>query len=439
VTAPPLSQREAIALFRLGVIGDLLSVELAPGELQQELQHRAKKRYRPPGASASRTYHWKTLQRWLHAARCGSSALTPASRARGFARALDAEVRQTLLDIRREHPTAAAEMILGEVLRHGLLAPGQLSVSTLRRLFRDHDLPRASKNRADRSKTRRRWEADRPAALWHGDVCHLRLRRPDGSTWPARVHGFLDDHSRFMIALAAHATEKEEDMLRVLVGALLQHTAPTVLYLDNGSCYRGQVLTAACLRLGIRLVHAKPYDPRARGKMERVWRTMRQQCTDHLGPVSTLAEVNAALWAWRDAYQHRAHAGLMGETPWRRYRGGLRGLPAPKTAAEIARALEEEHTRRVRGDGTVSLHNQRYEVGGRHLVNKTLTVVMDPLTRTPVRALYQGRPVPIGRCDPRANAKRGRATPAPVASQIDLPFDPIAALLSSARKEKRDE
>lgn len=91
--------------------------------------------------------------------------------------ALDAEVRETLLDIRREHPTAAAEMILGEVLRHGLLEPGQLSVSTLRRLFRDHDLPRASKNRAERSKVRRRWEADRPAALWHGDARSQAIER----------------------------------------------------------------------------------------------------------------------------------------------------------------------------------------------------------------------------------------------------------------------
>jgi len=57
---PTPSQRERMALFRLGVIGDLLSRELLTrGELQSELQERAKKRYRPPGATKTRTYSWK--------------------------------------------------------------------------------------------------------------------------------------------------------------------------------------------------------------------------------------------------------------------------------------------------------------------------------------------------------------------------------------------
>ena len=41
--------------------------------------------------------------------------------------------------------------------------------------------------------------------------------------------------------------------------------------------YRGEVLITVCHRLGIVLLHAKPYDPQARGKMERFWRTLREQ------------------------------------------------------------------------------------------------------------------------------------------------------------------
>ena len=84
----PRSHAEEVALFRHAIIGDLLVSELTPGALNATLKERASKRYRPPGASASRSYHWKTLQRWLLSARQGLKDLEPASRKRGHALAL---------------------------------------------------------------------------------------------------------------------------------------------------------------------------------------------------------------------------------------------------------------------------------------------------------------------------------------------------------------
>src|SRR5690606_12141062 len=107
------------------------------------------------------------------------------------------------------------------------------------------------------------------------DVCHLALADLEGRPRKVLVHGMLDDASRYFVALSARATELERDMLEVFCGALLKNPPPKALYLDNGSCYRGDVLALVCQRLGIRLVHAPPYSPENRGKMERAWRTMR--------------------------------------------------------------------------------------------------------------------------------------------------------------------
>ena len=94
---PKPSRREAIALFRLGVIGDLLTRELTRGELEMELTARAEKRYRSPGATRTRRYHWKTLQRWFYAASKGElDALVPRSRSRGQALALSDEQRELM-------------------------------------------------------------------------------------------------------------------------------------------------------------------------------------------------------------------------------------------------------------------------------------------------------------------------------------------------------
>ena len=58
-------------------------------------------------------------------------------------------------------------------------------------------------------------------------------------------------------------------MLVLWVGAVRKKGPPDALYLDNGSTYRGQTLSLACARMGTALIHAKPYDAPARGKMER--------------------------------------------------------------------------------------------------------------------------------------------------------------------------
>ena len=439
---PKPSHREAIALFRLGVIGDLLTRDLTRGELRSELLRRARERYRPPGADCTRRYHYKTLQRWYYEAKKDLvGGLLPESRARGHALKLKPEPRELLIEIRRQHRSASAELILSEAIRHGVIAADKVSVSTVRRLYAGAGLPRVSKRRARRGADieRRRWQADHPGDLWHGDVCHLKLADENGRARRALIHGFLDDASRYVPALTARDRERERDMLEVLCGALLRHPAPRVLFLDNGACYSGDVLALICKRLDIRLVHARPYDPESRGKMERFWRTARQRCTDHIAPTSSLHDVNQALWSWLDIdYGRRPHAGLMGQTPRRRYLEGLDPQRVPLTPKQLARALEVAERRQVRRDGTFDVNGTVYEVGGQYLTGKRIEVVIDALTGRPLRASWQENPVRFGVCDPVVNGKRNRPTAPPAQDHVDVPFDPISALLEKAR-ENDDE
>jgi transposase InsO family protein len=329
-------------------------------------------------------------------------------------------------------------MILDTAVHQGLLGESELSPSTLRRLFAALGVPRTSLKRTER-RDRRRWEAARVGALWHADVCHVWVRDPSGVPHKVYVHGLLDDHSRFAIAVEGREHEQETDMLSVLCGALLRYPAPDALYVDNGSCYRGDVLALVCARLGIKLIHAQPDDPQARGKMERFWRTMRQRCTDHLATGASLHDVNAALLAFLDADYHvRPHASLMGEAPLKRFHAGLKALPRPKSARELATALEVTMKRRVAGDATFSVDGNLFEVRGRHLAGRAISVVIDPFTGDVLRALHDDVPVVVGRCDPALNRSRKRGKPEPV-PEPTVPFDPIAALLAKARKPQDTE
>ena len=52
---------------------------------------------------------------------------------------------------------------------------------------------------------------------------------------------------------------------------------PRRLYVDNGSAFRSNALKYACARLGVALLHSRPYIPQGRGKIERFFRTVRMQ------------------------------------------------------------------------------------------------------------------------------------------------------------------
>jgi len=433
---PKPTASEEVALFRHAIVGDLAVSSLAYGELQEELKDRAKRYYRPPNSKVTRRYHWKTLQRWLFAAREGVQALRPRSRARGFALDISEEARVLLREMREEHPSAAADVLLDAAVRAGVIAEGAVSVPTVRRFFAREGLARTSKTRHERSKDRRRWVSARVGSVWHADVCHVWRRRPEGGVEKVYVHAILDDHSRFVVALRACVAETENDLLELMVEALLRYPAPEKLYVDNGATYRGALLTLALDKLGVRVVHAEPKDPMARGKMERFWRTLRQRLFDLDEEPRSLHQMNAALSAWLDVDYHRyRHGGLLGEQPGERFRAGLVGLPRPKTLEEIAAALVVLRTAKVRKDATFSANGALYEVRGRHLANQTVSVRLDPFTERVLGVEHDGAPVTFGLCDVRANAERGRGAPVqPELFPTPGRFQRIATLLAAARE-----
>jgi hypothetical protein len=179
----PKDRGEEVALFRAEVIGSLARREMSRGELAAALREIAAQRFRPPGAAATRRFAVPTLQRWYYALRRGGlAALGPRARTdRGRGRVLAPAERDLLLDIRREHPRASVPLILRTLVADGRLAPRSVSAPTVRRLYREHGLDRRARRDAAQ-RVRLRWQAERPGALWHGDVCHAVLRRSPGLT-----------------------------------------------------------------------------------------------------------------------------------------------------------------------------------------------------------------------------------------------------------------
>jgi transposase InsO family protein len=441
VALVPRDHAEAVALFRAELVGPLARRELDRGELVAALRELAAVTYRPPGRRASRRFGVSTFERWYYAYLAGGlAALRPDPRSdRGRGRALTPEVRELLLDIRREHPTASAPLILRTLVADGRLQAGLVSPTTVTRLYRDAGLERGT--RPD-GHTRLRWQAEHAGALWHGDVCHGPALRIGGTTRPLRIHGMLDDASRYVVALEARHTERETDMLDVFLAALRRHGAPDGVYLDNGSTYRGDSLRLCCERLGVTLIHARPGDAAARGKMERFWRTLRGGCLDHLAGLTSLHDVQVRLDAFLDQHYHRApHGGLLGKSPAVAWAGAqCRAVDEPALAA----ALTVHHRRRVRRDGTVDLDGCVWQLDQGFLAGRVVTVIAAHagLAGDPV-AVHDGHRYDLRPAEPSAASRTRRRRRGEVPPPA-TPFDPAGALLDKSagrpprhRKERR--
>jgi transposase InsO family protein len=428
----PKDHAEEVALFRVQVLGPILNRELHRGELLAELRVLATRRFRPPGSASTRTFSVPTLLRWHRRYRKeGLAGLRPVSRRSGDAQALSDAERELLLQIRREHPAVPANVILETLLLDGRLERGRISAQTLRRFYRVQGLPRLTKAKANRSRgERRRWEAGHVGELWHADVCHGPPLVVGERRIPLRIHALLDDKSRYIVALRVFDNEREASMLELMLEALRLHGAPQRLYLDNGSTYRGEALETACGRLGINLRHASPYDPQARGKMERFWRTMRDGCLTPMGKQDSLHAVQVRLLAWlRERYHKAAHAGLIGRSPAQAW--AERKLLA-RTDDQLVEALTVRETRRVRADCTLSIGNVDWEVAEGFLAGRMLTVartLAEPQRPPWIEhddRIYALRPV-----DPVANGRqRKRKKPKPGLNAVD--FDPVDVLLDHA-------
>lgn len=435
----PKNHLEEVALFRYALIGELARRSLEHGECAEELRRISTQRVRPPGSDTTRCYAVPTLERWLYACREGGlPALTPKGRGdRGRGRHFDPVLKELLCDIRREHPDVSVTLMLRTLRADGRIGP-EVKECTVRRMLCEQGLPRMAPAEAQGPRARLRWQAERPNALWHGDVCHGPTLTFDGRRTHVRVHAMLDDASRAIVGLCVAADEREETMLKLFARAVMEHGRPDVLYLDNGATYRGIALSTACSRLGTGLRHAKPYDAAARGKMERFWRRMRENVLDHIGAVASLADIEGKIRTWLARfYQCAPHAGLLGRAPAVVF---AEGETRRVSEAELRAALTLRVRRRVRRDSTVSIDGTTYEVPLGYLAGQVVTVATSLFDATDPVVELDGKRIPLAMVDPIANGKRRRParTPAPERAGGPVDFDPGRAVTPDDQEDFDD-
>lgn len=401
--------REKIALFRYGVIAELVGRTPAPREKEKLLCAIAAKEWTVPGSQRTRIGH-STVRDWIALYQThGFEGLKPGPRAdAGRSRAIPEPVQELLLKLRAERPDASIDSLIRAVQLSGRFAPTlRLSRSSVHRFF----VAQAGPDKAASST-----EPDAQAFtfahvndLWTSDLMHgPRLlvpgRRDGGKTY---LYAFLDDASRIVPYAAFYLAENAACFQDALKQALLRRGLPRRLYCDNGATFRTHHLQVICATLNISLVHSRPHKPRGRGKIERFFRHVRTAFLPHLTQeiLSDLAELNRVFWAWLEAEYHQTpHGGLAGQTPLDRFLDDQALIrPAPE---QLELWLRMSVARRVGRDRTVHLDGRLYEAPDGY-AGETVEVLYDPYDPgRPVHFRRKGETAerPLRRLDLATNA-----------------------------------
>jgi putative transposase len=382
-------KKKQVAVFRFGVISDFVSpTRLGWGERARLLAEKCARQWQIPFSHRTRLSP-ATIRSWIGAYEKGGQqleALYPHSRSdRGQARALDQETSLALIGLRREMPHATVQSLIRTAQQRGVVdSERYLAESTVWRLLKREGLMERAEHPAV---DRRRFEAQLPNDLWQSDVMHGPSVGVEGKNRKTYLIAFIDDMSRLCCHAQFYLSENLLSYLDALRQALLTRGLPRKLYVDNGPAFRSFHLHQITASLGIALIHAKPYQPQGKGKVERFFRTVR---ADFLSAVraETLTDLNLTLDSWlRDVYHNREHTST-GQTPLARYAAHCECVrAAPK---DLPDHFRQQARRRVAKDRTVSLAGRLFEAPIA-LIGKQITLFYHPHDPAYVEARYDGK------------------------------------------------
>ncbi len=358
-------EREAVALFRFGVISELVCSQLDPGEMAERIREKSGQRWHIPHSCRTRIAE-STIRRWVSLYQNSGrqlSSLYPRPRSdRGRSRRVDEETVLSLVKLRKEMAGLPVVKLLEEMKKRQLMPPGMpVSLTTAYRILKQEGL---SGNTAGVKVDRRRYEAQYPNDIWQSDVMHGPKVETGDRRKKAYLIAFLDDHSRLLPHAEFYLSEGLNSWLDAFRRALLTRGIPRKLYVDNGAAFRSRHLERICASLGIALVHTPPYTPQGRGKIERFFRTVRSQFLPCFRGGS-LRDINVALDLWiREDYHQRCHSST-NQAPLNRFGDHIELIRA--APRDLEDHFRKEVRRRVAKDRTVSINNRLFEAPTRFI------------------------------------------------------------------------
>lgn len=420
---------EKIALFRYGLIATLVLERFPRGELMRRARELAALHYEIPFSERT-TISVGTLLKWAGRYRKGGlEALGPKRRRdRGQSRVISPQLAQLIERLMRENPHRTGTTLLRELAlsESDDAEEPPLSAATLYRFLKEQGL---TQKQLLAPPAHKKFEAEFANQIWQSDMMFgPYIPRPGGGKQQAMLYAILDDASRLIPHAQFYADQGLESLLDCTRQAVAARGIPVRLYVDNGKVYRSAQLARIAATLGILIVHTPPYQPEGRGKIERFFRSVREQflASLDLKQVAGMEDLNMRLDAWiQTAYHRTPHGGLApNTTPLQRWQRDIERVRQLPPSTDVRRLFFYRLDRVVRRDSTFLLQKRFYEAPA-HLATHKVEVRFDPLDPAEADVFAQGVFQGTARlADPVANGLwiAPKSEPAPAAQPTGINY-----------------
>jgi len=355
-----IEREKQIALFRYGVISDLVNgFPLSRKERHRLIQEKSIRKWEIPFSEKTRVSA-STIYKWIRDYKASGNkleSLYPKNRSdQGQSRAMDDDTCNALVKLREQEPNLTIDKLIREMNRKNLVTPGiKLKRTTVYRFLNKNGLMDVM---GYRCVDRRKFEAELPNDLWQSDVMHGPHVEHNGKRRKTYLIAFIDDHSRLIPYAQFYFSETLVSYLDALYHALAKRGLPRKLYVDNGAAFRSRKLHYVTATLNITLIHAKPYQPQGKGKIERWFKTVRSMFLSTFDG-KTLDDLNTGLTNWLDTTYHTRKHSSTDQSPFHRFTQNLHcARLAPSCLQNYFRTVAR---RKVNKDRSVVLNGRLFE------------------------------------------------------------------------------
>lgn len=341
----------------------------------------------------TRQFTWRTIQTWYtRYKKYGLTALETSTRGdKGKIRKVSPEslleaIQAVLPKLHGKVPKRATLYRL--CIEQGLLTRSQVAPNTFSRLVKDLELLKPDLE--CEGKRRLAFAKAHANDMWQADTLFGPHVTIEGSKVQTKLIAFIDDASRVCCHGQFFGAENVDTLIESIRAAFYKRGVPQSLYVDNGSIYTSKEIVQICARVGCLLHHTPVRDGAAKGKVERFFRTTRDQFLSRSLDLSSLEALNRQFTAWVEEHYNAQTHSVLGLSPLDRFaldRSRVRFLPPNEANDELFFVEEERH---VRADNTFSFKALRFEAP-RHLPDRTIQIRFER-RRVPSRVVvyYKG-------------------------------------------------
>lgn len=355
-------KKQAVALMRYSAIAPLISGLKDDYEsLSAFFRDASVKGVTHPDGTVKH-YAPGTIEKWYRSyLEEGFDALLPTGRADlGKPRKLDDELQEQIKYLRSNYPRMSAAAIYRQLQDNGSIRNGEVSESTVNRYINLI----ATRMKTTANPDMRRYERPHINEVWCGDSSvGPYLKTSDGKKHKVYIIALIDDASRFIVGIDVFFNDNFVNLMSVIKSAVAKYGRPQLFNFDNGSSYKNKQMELLAARIGSVLHYDQPYTPTQKAKIERWFRTMKNQWMSSLDirDFHSLDELRGNLLAYVQKYNQTVHSSLKGKSPQERFfsePNRIRRL----SDEEIEKSFLLEIERRVSADSVIVINQIEYEV-----------------------------------------------------------------------------